>query len=122
MKLDLDDLRARILGKLERVEEAQTEIQERLDAVRLVRVASKELGELEEETHPTSGEIEQAVLEVLKVLEQPLNPKAIAEELAAVGYPLEVANPVDSIDAALQAMFKEGRVKKMKGNVFVIQE
>ena len=58
---------------------------------------------------------EVAVLELLKMFQRPLSPGKIAEELVAVHWNFQGLNPRAAVNAALQKMVDEGKVKQLNG-------
>lgn len=67
---------------------------------------------------------EDAVLEVLRVFKQPLKAAKVAEELAAVNFPLD-GDPKEVVKASLENLEKEGLVKKstsLRGVFYTLAE
>ncbi len=58
---------------------------------------------------------EVAVLELLKMFQKPLSPGKIADELVAVHWNFQGQHPRAAVNAALQKMVDEGKVKQVNG-------
>ena len=58
---------------------------------------------------------EVAVLELLKMFQQPLSPGKIADELVAVHWNFQGQHPRAAVNAALQKMVDQGKVKQVNG-------
>ena len=63
---------------------------------------------------------EVAVLELLKMFQQPLSPGKIADELVAVHWNFQGQHPRAAVNAALQKMVDEGKVKQVNGGDYGI--